>query len=146
MTYLNLRKKGMVYAAFCGTGKTYFCENYKNVIEFECWKYDGVEFPYNYVSDIKSKINKVDYIFISTNPIGLKELYKQGIEITLIYPKIGLKEEYLQRYKNRESSDEFINRLNEEWVNWITELRSQNYCKHIILDKNQYITDILLPL
>ena len=133
----------MIYAAFCGTGKTYILENFEGVVEFECWKYDNEYFPNNYVNDIKSKIYDSDCILISTNPVGLKELNRQGIKVTLVYPRIECKREYLRRYIYRGSSDDFINMLDKEWENWLIELQLLDFINHIILEKGQYLSDII---
>lgn len=136
--------KTIICSAFCGTGKTYICENIKKVIEFECWKYDNYNlFPFNYINDIKSQIGKQDIIFISTNPVVLEELNRIGIDITLVYPKKELKKEYLQRYKQRGSSKNFIETLDRNWYNWLEEISNQTYCNHIILDSGEYLLEKL---
>lgn len=133
----------IICASFCGTGKTHLCSSSQRYIEFECWEYQNDDFPINYVSDIKSQIGRVNYIFISTNPVILKELYKSGIDIILVYPKFELKEEYIKRYKDRGSSDDFIEMLNRNWHDWITELHEQTYCSQIELDSGEYLSNIL---
>ena len=133
-----------IISAFCGCGKSFICDTYHNisVLEYECWKYDSDSiFPINYIEDIKSQIGEVDYIFISTNPIVLKELFKQGIKATLIYPNIKLKCDYIERYENRGSSFDFIKMLDSNWEKWINELKDQSYLRHIVLEKGEYISD-----
>lgn len=132
--------KTKIYASFCGTGKSYLCD--ENHIEFECWKYQDGDFPNNYVNDIKSQIGKVPYIFISTNPVGLKRLIEDEIEVNLVYPNIELKEEYINRYKERGSTEDFIDMLDNNWYDWIYELHEQN-CNKIELDSGIYLSDIL---
>jgi hypothetical protein len=134
-----------IIAAFCGTGKTYLCHNSNiNCVEFECWKYREGDFPNNYIQDIKSQIGKVDYIFISTDPVVLTKLYEYGITVILVYPKISLKKEYLKRYEDRKSAINFIKMLNKNWNKWITELEKQDYCEHVVLKKNQYLQNIII--
>lgn len=134
----------IVISAFCGTGKTYTDNNSdKKTIEFECWEYDKGDFPNNYIDDIKFQIGKMDYIFISTNPVVLKELHKQGVNIKLIYPDISLKEEYFKRYLDRGSSSDFMDTLDRYWFDWLIELKEQNYCQHILLESGQYISNVL---
>ena len=129
----------MIYAAFCGTGKSYLANTFPNdYIEFECWKYQGSDFPNNYIREIISKDAK--YIFISTNPIVLKELNKLGYEIQLCYPKNELKEEYFKRYVERGSSSDFLEMLDANWDKWLDELKNETYCNHIVLDKNEYLS------
>lgn len=132
-----------VYAAFCGTGKTYFCENINNKsIEVEYWKYkEGLQ--KEYCNDIKKYVGTMDYIFISTEPEGLKLLRDDGFDIVLIYPKNELREEYLDRYIARDSPCDFIGAFMKYWNVWINELKEQTYCQHIVLEKGQYLQDVI---
>jgi len=43
-------------------------------------------------------IGLVDYIFIATEPDGLKLLNENGFNVTLVYPEKELRNEYLDRY------------------------------------------------
>jgi hypothetical protein len=131
----------MIYAAFCGTGKSYLTNKSPNdYIEFECWKYQGYDFPNNYIREIISNFDKIKYIFISTNPVVLRALNKLGYEIQLCYPKNELKEEYFKRYVDRGSSSDFLEMLNVNWDIWLDELKDETYCNHIVLDKNEYLS------
>lgn len=136
--------KTLLYAAFCGSGKTYTCENTDiKAIEIEYWKYKDSS-KEKYLKDIEENIGKVDYIFISTDPEGLKLLSNKGYDITLVYPKKELRNEYLDRYINRDSSADFIGNFMKYWDVWIDELANQDYCNHIVLNKNQYLYDYLI--
>jgi len=131
-------------AAFCGTGKTHICEKTNiNAIEIEYWKYKDKGLEKEYVEDIKNHLGKVEYIFIATDPEGLKLLHNEGLNITLIYPKNELRNEYLDRYLDRDSSHDFIGVFMKYWNPWINQLKEQDYCKHIVLDKGQYLLDVL---
>lgn len=134
----------LVLAAFCGTGKTYICEKTNiNAIEIEYWKYKDRGAVTEYVDDIKKYFGVMDYIFICTDPEGLKPLANEGINITLVYPKNELREEYLDRYIERDSPYDFIGSLMKYWNTFIDELKTLDYCKHIILERGQYLQDIL---
>ena len=136
--------KTKIISAFCGTGKTYLCENSnKKIIEFECWKYDKGAFPNNCVADVKSKIGEVDIIFISTNPLVLNALTKIGIKIILIYPELNLKNEYMNRYRNRDSLNDFMLMLSKYWDNWLIEIRENKDCQHIRLKTGEYVANVL---
>jgi len=137
-------RQTLIISAFCGTGKTYLCENSnKKIIEFECWKYDKSVFPNNCVADIKSKIGEVDIIFISTNPLVLNALTKIGKKIILIYPEFKLKNEYIKRYSNRGSSDDFMLMLSKYWGSWLREIKENKGCQHIRLKTGEYIVNVL---
>ena len=134
-------------AAFCGCGKTYVCEktNTKS-IEIEYWKYKDKGLQKEYLEDIKNQLGKVDYIFLSTEPEGLKLLHKEGYDIILVYPEKELRNEYLDRYIERDSPYEFIGAFMKYWNPWIEELTKQKYCQHIVLKKGEYLGDVLHKL
>ena len=80
-----IKTNTIICAAFCGTGKTYICNNVNiKAIEIEYWKYKENELFKEYIDDVKNNIDKVDYIFISTEPSAMKLLYNEGFEITAI--------------------------------------------------------------
>jgi hypothetical protein len=137
-------KKTKIIAAFCGAGKTYICENTEvDAIEIEFWKYKNHGILSMYVNDIKKHFDTVNYIFIATDPTGLKLLHQEGFSITLIYPEIELRNEYLDRYINRDSPHDFIGVFMKYWKPWITELTEQTYCNHIVLKKGEFLRDVL---
>jgi hypothetical protein len=130
-----------IIAAFCGTGKTYLCDkNPSKYVEFECWKYsDKPGFPANIIRDIKRGLGENEVVFISTNPVVLKELNRQGVEARLVYPDKKLKAEYIARYVKRGSHKDFIDMLGKHWDNWIDELAEQTYCEQTILGSGEFI-------
>lgn len=131
-------------AAFCGTGKTFICNNTDiKAVEIEYWKYKEKGLFKEYVEDVKKYIGKVDYIFTATEPDGMKLLHDNGFEIILVYPKNELRNEYLDRYINRDSPYDFIGTFMKHWHLWINELKEQEYCKHIVLNSGQYLQDVL---
>ena len=138
-----MKYKTIICASWCGTGKTFICENTDiKSIEIEYWKYkDGLQ--KDYVKDIKKNFGEVDYIFVATDPEGLRLLNNEGFNITLVYPRNELREEYLNRYIERDSPTDFIGVFMKYWNTWINELKEQSYCKHIPLNKGQYLQDVL---
>lgn len=135
----------IICAAFCGAGKTFICERTDiDAIEVEYWKYKDQGLQKEYIQDIHKYFGSIDYIFISTDPEGLKLLHQEGFAITLIYPEIELRNEYLDRYIQRDSPPDFIGAFMKYWNPWIEELKQQSYCNHIVLKKGQYLHDVLL--
>lgn len=133
-----------IYAAFCGTGKTFICEKTDiKSIEVEYWKYKDKGLQKEYIKDIKEQFGKVNYIFIATDPEGLKLLHNEGFDIILVYPKNELRNEYLDRYIERDSSPDFIGAFMKYWNPWIDELKEQKYCDHIVLESKQYLQDVI---
>lgn len=135
----------MIISAFCGTGKTYLVDNSdRDLIELECWKYDKEPsvFPANFVEDVKLHYGKRT-IFISTNQVVLEELLNQYFDITLVYPEITLKDEYMRRLIERGSPADFIQMLSTHWYGWLKEVATNNRCRHFVLASGQYISTVL---
>lgn len=133
-----------VHAAFCGTGKSYLCNNSPDTYkEIECWEYRKGDFPNNYINEVIWAIGVTKYLFISTDPVILKELNKLGIEIRLYYPQNELRNEYLDRFIDRVSPLDFVGAIMVNWEKWIDQLKEQDYCKHTILETGQYLSDAL---
>ena len=134
--------KTVICAAFCGTGKTTICKNSQiKAIEIEYWKYKGLK--NEFLQDIKKNIGLVDIILIQTDSESLNLLHHEGIEIVLVYPNVKLRNEYLDRYIDRDNPYDFIGSMMKYWNQNINELSKRKYCKHILLEKNQYLNDII---
>ncbi len=137
-------KKTLVISAFPATGKTYFFNNTKlNVLDSDSSNFDKKDFPNNYIEHIKKNINKVDIILVSSHKEVRDALVKNGIDFMLVYPKIELKDEYIQRYKQRGSNEGFIQLITDNWDVWITELKTQVCCTKIGLTKNDYLSNFI---
>jgi hypothetical protein len=136
--------KTPIISAFCGTGKTYICDKTNiKAIEVEYWKYKEKGLQNEYIKDIKKYFGVVRYIFISTDPEGLRLLEKEGYNVILVYPENELREEYLDRYIRRDSPYDFIGTIMKFWNLWLNELKDIKYCKHITLKSGEYLCDIL---
>lgn len=137
----KLETKTILCAAFPGTGKTFICNNSKlKAIEVEFWQYESQK---QFIQDVKSQLGKVDIIFLSTEFEGLQLLHNEGLEFCLVYPQKNLRNEYLDRYIERDNPYDFIGTMMKYWDTTIEKLKEQKYCKHIILEKNQYLNDVL---
>jgi len=136
-------KNVKLYSAFCGTGKSYLCKNYPDKFkELEDWLYRGENFPKNYVEDVVSSVGTEDILFISTDPVILRALHEIGIDIELVYPENSLRNEYLDRYIERDSPYDFIGTIMKNWNIWIDELKEQDYCTHTVLRSGEYVGNL----
>ena len=140
----DVKEKTIVCAAWCGTGKTYVC-NQTNIsaVEIEYWKYKDKGLQKKYIKDVKNQIGKVDYILISSDPEGVKLLQRKGFDIILVYPENELRNEYLDRYIDRDSSCDFIGAFMKYWNAWLNEFKEQKYCNHIVLKSGEYLHDVI---
>ena len=137
----EFKTKTILCAAFPGTGKTHICKHTKlKATEVEFWQYESQT---QYIQDVKALIGEVDFVFLSTEVEGLQLLYNEGLEIFLVYPQKNLRNEYLDRYIERDNPYDFIGTMMKFWDTTIEKLQEQKYFKHFILEKNQYLNDVL---
>lgn len=140
-----------IISAFPGTGKSYYV-NYGEgsgympqgfATDSDSSKFDKSNFPDNYIEHIIEKI-KEGYarIFVSSHEVVREALVENNIPFTLVYPKIELKEDYLERYKQRGSPESFINLIDNNWELWINQLKNQKGCTHIELNKGEFISNV----
>lgn len=146
--YKNKMVKQEVIAGFPGTGKSYYVSRGEGsdympqgfASDSDSSKFDKSDFPNNYIKHINEQISSgCMRIFVSSHKIVRDALVENGIEFTLVYPKKELKNEYLKRYEERGSPQEFINLISNNWDNWIDECKSQIGCKHLELEGNDFI-------
>ncbi len=138
-----------VVSAFPGTGKSHYTYNTDYMpdgfaTDSDSSKFDKTYFPDNYMDHIEQKI-KEGYarIFVSSHEVVRKALEDREIPFTLVYPAKELKEEYLQRYKERGSPESFITLLNNNWDEWLDQLKDQKGCDHIELKAGQFISNVM---
>lgn len=135
-----------VYSAFPGTGKTtYFNNTYKNVLDSDSSKFDKADFPSNYIEHIKRNLedDTVEKIMVSSHKDVRDALVSDNIPFVLIYPEKDLKDEYLQRYKDRGNNDAFVDLLDKNWDNWMDEMDNQDASYKIRLKSGQYMSDVI---
>lgn len=145
-----------IIAAFPGTGKTHYFHNHSNCLDSDSSDYSWIkdesgnntkernpDFPSNYIQHIKDNIGNVEYIFVSSHDVVRNALVEAGIYFYFVYPNIDLREEYLERFRLRNSPEGFINLLNLNWDNWIVACDAQRKCRHIELESGQFISDVI---
>lgn len=151
-------KKPLVILGFPGVGKTAFAKKrHKCVLDLDSSSFsknlDGTtngNFPENYVGTIKSLLKgdgreELEYILVSSHKSVRQKLNYEGIPHTIVYPYIHCKAEYLQRYRDRKSSEQFIQLMDANWLQWIMELeqegKSSLFSVHIRLNSGFYLSD-----
>lgn len=165
----------MIYAAYAGTGKSYFCQKHPEAIDLIC-----MPFKYTNFSEVSEQIKadkkgeqikanqdlklrsswvlyyywvikyllyycpKQPIVIPTIGPI-LDFLESDRISYTIIYPDKNLKDEYEMRYRNRGNTDEFLDIFIGQWELRIEDLEQRNsaFAKHIVLQKGQYLSDVI---
>lgn len=119
-----------IISAFPGTGKTTFYEKYKDItldsdssnfswVTQEGKKIRNPDFPQNYINHIKDNIGKYRFILVSSHKEVRDALIDNCLFFYLAYPALEHKNDYLKRYKERGSSEAFIQLLENNWDAWI---------------------------
>ena len=139
----------MLVAAFPGTGKSHYCNVDVDYMpqgfatDSDSSKFDKANFPANYIEHIKQKISEgYARVFISSHKDVRNALVENGLPFVLIYPAKELKDEYLERYKQRGNNEKFIQLVSDNWDNWLDECKAQIRCFHIELKSGQFVSNV----
>lgn len=140
-----------VVAGFPGVGKSVLFKNSNlNVLDSDSSKFSWIEpgvrhpdFPQNYINHIKVNIGVADIILVSSHDVVRKALAESGIEYYLVYPDISLKEEYLDRYRQRGNDEKFIALLKSKWEEFILSIEEKTFPTLLKLSSNQYLSDVI---
>lgn len=163
-----------VISAYPACGKSYIYNHYNSddliILDSDSskfsWIYEnGVKtdkrnpnFIQDYVAHIKENIGRVDIIFVSSHKEVRQALRDNKILYYMVYPSLDMKEEMLERMKQRgndekfiafqrEHYDEFINEIEEECKKYHgvyfdddNIIRIKPMLREILTKKNPYIT------
>ena len=107
------------------------------------WEFKGIrhrEWPHNYIEHLKRSSG---IIMLSTHAEVRDALYLAKEPFIVCYPQRECKEEYIERYTNRGSSESFISLLTEKWDEWIDEMKWENRAKtHMTLSCEMFLSDL----
>lgn len=140
--------KTIVISGFPGVGKSTMSN--ANILDSDSskfsWTQEGMrhpDFPNNYMEHIKNNLGKVEFILVSSHDTVRNALREHAIHYTLVYPSIELKDEYVQRYRNRENPEPFITFISSNWENFIHTLQNEIFPRKIKLKSHQFLSDVL---
>ena len=117
----------IVIAGFPGIGKSYFKENHLDlkVLDSDSSSFSKKsDFPLNYIRTIKSHLRSTDVILVSTHEVVREALTRFGIEHIIVAPEASAseRERYVQRYRERGSSEQFISLIEDNWFDWLLDI------------------------
>lgn len=107
------------------------------------------DWPHNYIQYIKLLVYESEglenykdllYVCISTHSEVLRYLRNNHIPFIIVTPED--KEETIERYRKRGNSEEFIQKLDENWDEWMKNFESYNM-PIIKLADSMYLSDLL---
>lgn len=110
----------IIISAFPGMGKsTFYKENSVNYSDSDSSQFDKSEFPKNYIKHIKEIIKIKQLVFVSSHIEVRNVLLKSMLKFIYVLPSLDRKAEFLNNYKERGSSQEFIDRVATNWERWL---------------------------
>lgn len=154
-------KRPIIISGYPGVGKSYLCEytqiiaaivgvygikitdsdssHYSWTIDEDGNKIRNPEFPKNYIQHIKDLMKESQIILVSTHKQVRDAMDEAGIDYYIVYPgKDFPKSEYMKRFRERGSSEDFIKVQDENWDKWIDDLDNDQVHIGYSLD-NKYI-------
>lgn len=132
-----------VVSGFPGIGKSALVRANGIFLDSDSSTFDKTQFPQNYITHIKGAIEDNKVIFASCHEPVRDALVAEGISFILVYPDISLKDEYIERYKQRGSPEAFITFISNNWENFINALDAQTGCAKVKLASGEYLSDII---
>ena len=147
-----MEKKGIIICGFAGIGKSsikdaipYFKDVKLYDLQSHIFKKES-GWQKTYVECALALRDKYDYVFLSTHDVVIDELKNRGEKFYIVYPNKYLKQEYLERFRKRGSSMDYILRFRERWDMFIDKLDSLDHEWKINLRTGQYLSDVILRL
>jgi hypothetical protein len=136
----------MIISGFPGVGKSHsfkiLSDIHDKVLDSDSSLFDKSQFPKNYLDHIEEKHKEGYLLFVSSHEDVRKGLEERGLDYILIHPKRELKDEYLERYRSRGSSVQFLELMENKWDDFIDSCELSNSKLVLKLDANEYMMDI----
>jgi len=154
-----------ITAAYAGAGKTHFASLYpKLTIDLVSMPYKYLltkeasynesskanpenilndDWPFNYISTIKQNLESGKILLIPSDFFILRLLREENLHYCLCYPQRKDKEIYRERYLNRGNSSDFIDIFIGEWDKFMDYFEKDSYGQHIVLQANQFLSDVI---
>lgn len=146
-------KKTIVISAFPACGKSWCFNNLKEKFDMSdsdssnfSWirtidtkgnevKVRNPDFPNNYIDHIKNLLGKKDFIFVSSHDVVRKALEEARIPYFLVYPDNTSDNKCLwtARMFNRESPTEMIDFIQNNWDDFIEQMKMEEFPFHYVL-------------
>jgi len=116
----------MIISGFPGVGKSTLGRNpdFKNTVDFDSSNNKTDNFPSDYVDRAILKSVAGETVLVSSHKAVRDALLKRQHPFTLIYPAMDRKEEFLENYRARGNTPEFLTLLDEHWEAWIREIEA----------------------
>lgn len=133
----------IIISAFPGIGKSkLYKENKINYSDSDSSKFNKKRFPQNYIEHIKQIRNEKLLIFVSSHITVREALVEEGLPFIYVIPTLDRKQEFLENYKQRGNTKEFIENVNSNWERWLM-ISAYNISYPVYACKFGYLKDNL---
>lgn len=109
----------MIICGFPGTGKTMMAR-LSNWVDLESTPFEKDWWRYAKVA--KHMSDNGYTVMVSTHRELLERLEQMEVSYTVVVPPVSDKDIYINRYKQRGNTDDFISTVEENWENWISDI------------------------
>lgn len=119
----------VIISAFPGLGKTYMFKELKDrlkILDLNTGRFEGDEFPGNYIEEIEKKVNDYDLIFVSSHRDVRYALDDAGIDFDLLYPSRERKNEFIEIYVTRRNNRDFVMKMDHNFYDIIDEIDDED--------------------
>lgn len=141
-------KDTIIISGFPGVGKSFLGKNNDDFIDLDSSRYAGEDRWQRYKERIEDALGIYKYIFVSSHEETRDILKELGFKYYVVYPDKNLKEEYLRRYKERGSKEEFIDLMNNNFESFIDSIEnnSPNEVKVKLTKSDDFLKTIIYKL
>lgn len=157
---LKGNRNPIIISAFPASGKTYASENFKDnytildIGAYDFRKEDNLNYITNFIRYLKENINKFDIIFVYGEIEFRQAMTENNIDFYTIYPDEKSKELWIQRFKNEEYNDEFIEQISNDWDGLMKKIDAKEFIGKMLyrldlheeINSYRYIEESLLKL
>ena len=162
--------KGIVIAGMAGVGKTVLAQKYNNIMDLDhlFYKYTysnevlenrtfeqlkgflegrmfNPKWPENYISKLFESIENYDIVLIPASREIIEYFEKINFDYFLCYPTVKCKEIYLERYQNRNTNQDWIEKMNQNFENDVKYFESKK-AKKLVLSGDETLESKLKEL
>lgn len=119
-------KDTIIISGFPGVGKSFLGEDNDDFIDLDSSRYVGEDRWQRYKERIEDALGIYKYIFVSSHQETRNILKELGLKYYVVYPDKNLKEEYLRRYKERRSPNEFIELMDKSFESFVDSIENNS--------------------
>lgn len=139
-----IKETGVIICGFAGIGKSYLAKNGIKGIGVGIVDLESTPFQKDWKTYVRvaSHMKYNGYVVLTSCHKELRQAFSDAmIEVNVVMPMPEDKEAYLERYKARGDSEQFIKMMSDNWDNFVTEkLDFEHY--FIRLKKGTYLSSM----